>query len=239
MDLFNEINKRKSCRKYKSEPFSDERLNEIAKAIQSFEPLYPNIKLDFRFVKKTRGMFHVEASHYLIISGQGKEGEQENAGFIYEQLVLWFSLNGTGCVWLGKSKDIKTDNKGKDIITIAFGEPDEPLYRKESEFRRKSIDMITNIPDDNCIKSVLLAPSGMNLQPWFFEKKDNKIIVYEQIIRPPLSLTYKLTKIDMGIALCHYALACAHYDKPFAFERKDGISNKKGYKLFGELSIDI
>lgn len=239
MELFNEINKRKSCRKYKSKPFSNERLNEIKKAIQNFSPLYPDVKLDFRFVRETKGMFHVEAPHYLIVSGQGKDGEQENAGFIYEQLVLWFSLNGIGCVWLGKSKDIKDNNREKDIITIAFGEADEPLYRKESEFRRKSIDMITNIPDDKCIKSVLLAPSGMNLQPWFFEKKGNKIIVYEQIIKPPLSFTYKLTNIDMGIALCHYALACEHYDKPFMFQRKNGVSEKKGYKLFGELSTNM
>lgn len=237
MNLFYEINKRKSCRKYKTTPLSDERLQEIESVIQSFSSLYSDRKLDFRFVRKTKGMFHVEAPHYLIISGQRKDGEQENAGFIYEQLVLWFSLNGIGCVWLGKSKDIKQGNKEKDIITIAFGEADEPIYRKESEFRRKSIELITNIPDDKCIHSILLAPSGMNLQPWYFEKKDNKIIVYEQILKPPLSFTYKLTNIDMGIALCHYALACEHYGKPFIFQRKEGESDKKGYKIFGELSI--
>ena len=237
MNLFYEINKRKSCRKYKTTPLSDERLQEIESVIQSFSSLYSDRKLDFRFVRKTKGMFHVEAPHYLIISGQRKDGEQENAGFIYEQLVLWFSLNGIGCVWLGKSKDIKQGNKEKDIITIAFGEADEPIYRKESEFRRKSIELITNIPDDKCIQSILLAPSGMNLQPWYFEKKDNKIIVYEQILKPPLSFTYKLTNIDMGIALCHYALACEHYGKPFIFQRKEGESDKKGYKIFGELSI--
>ena len=100
MDLFNEINKRKSCRKYKSTPFSEERLNEINTAIQSFSSLYSDIKIDFRFVSQTKGIFHVEAPHYLIISGQGKNGEQENVGFIYEQLVLWFSLNKICCVCL-------------------------------------------------------------------------------------------------------------------------------------------
>ncbi len=42
----------------------------------------------------------------------------------------------------------------------------------------------------------------------------------------------------MGIALCHYALACEHYGRPFIFQRKNGVSDKKGYKLFGELTID-
>lgn len=235
MDLFDSINRRKSCRSYAGQPFEAERLEEIREAINGFQPLYPDVPLDYRFITKAKGIFKVQAPHYLIISGQGREKEAENAGFLFEQLVLWLDAHNIGSVWLGKTKDIE-DSNDKDIITIAFGQANESVHRRENEFKRKPIHEITNAPEDTCIQAVRLAPSGINLQPWYFEKSDDKISVYKQTLKPPVSLVYKKTEVDMGIALCHYALACRHFDKPFAFHRKDAETNKKGYRLFGELA---
>lgn len=181
-------------------------------------------------------MFRVEAPHYLIVSGQGKDGEAENAGFFYQQLVLWFDAHEIGCVWLGKTKDVEQNSDGKDIITIAFGQPKGEVHRSKSEFNRKPISEITNAPDDPCIQAVHIAPSGMNLQPWYIEKTDNEVLLYEQVLKPPVSLAYKKTAVDMGIALCHYALTCKHFDKPFSFKRQNGESHRRGYRLFGELT---
>lgn len=41
MDLFDSINRRKSCRNYAQQPFSEEQLKEIREAIDGFESLYP------------------------------------------------------------------------------------------------------------------------------------------------------------------------------------------------------
>ncbi len=239
MDLFDSINRRKSCRNYTGQPFGDEQLEEIREAISGFEPLYPDVPLDYRFVTKAKGIFKVQAPHYLIVSGQGKEGELENAGFLFQQLILWFDAHNIGSVWLGKTKDMEEPNgkgpNGKDIIVIAFGQANESVHRREDEFKRKPINEITNTPADTCIQAVHLAPSGMNLQPWYLEKTGDKILLYKQSLKPPLSLVYKKTEVDMGIALCHYALACRHFDRPFAFNRKDEEASKKGYRLFGEL----
>lgn len=76
----------------------------------------------------------------------------------------------------------------------------------------------------------------MNIQPWYLEESGDRVLLYKQSLKPPLSLVYKKTEVDMGIALCHYALACRHFDKPFVFHRKEEETNKKGYRLFGELS---
>jgi hypothetical protein len=122
------------------------------------------------------------------------------------------------------------------IISIAFGQTKGPVHRSQSEFKRKPIDEITNAPEDTCIQAVHLAPSGMNLQPWYLEKVGDKVLLYKQSIKPPLSLVYKKTEVDMGIALCHYALACRHFGKSFAFARKNREAGQKGYRLFGELS---
>ena len=237
MDLFDSINRRKSCRKYSLEPLSDVQLEEIEAVLHSFEPLFEDVPLSYRFVKETKGMFHVLAPHYLIISGPGQEGEPENAGFIGQQLTLWLNHRGLGSVWLGASRDASTSQKRSDIIIIALGKPETSPYRELSEFRRKDISEITNAVDDKCIQAVHLAPSGLNVQPWYFEKTSDKLLIYRQILKPPISLAYKLTQVDMGIALSHYMIACKHYHKPFKFRLGGQAESKKGYKYFGYIDL--
>lgn len=237
MDLFDSISRRKSCRKYNLEPLSDEQLKEIEAALDSFEPLFEDVPLSYRFVRETKGMFHVLAPHYLIISGPGKEGEQENAGFIGQQLMLWLNNRGLGSVWLGASRDATNSQKRSDIIIIALGKPETSPYREPSEFRRKDISEVTNAVDDQCIQAMHLAPSGLNVQPWYFEKTSDKLLIYRQILKPPISLAYKLTQVDIGIALCHYMIACQHFNKPFNFHVGKKAESKKGYKYFGYVDL--
>lgn len=235
MDLFESIFRRKSCRSYTKEPADKQLLEEISKAIEGFEPLYPDVKLSHRFVSQTKGLYNIQAPNYLVVSGTGDEREKESTGFLFEQLVLWFDAHDIGCVWLGEAKDALDSGKN-DIITIAFGMSDESVHREEAAFKRNDIEEITNAPQDDCIRAAHLAPSGMNTQPWYFEKQDDKILVFKKKLKPPVSLVYKKTDIDMGIALCHYAVACRHFNKPFDFQRKKMESAKKGYEFFGEIS---
>ncbi|MDD3341023.1 MAG: nitroreductase family protein [Bacilli bacterium] len=234
MKLFDSIYKRKSCRKYKMEALSKQKLEEINDIIKTFDFILPNHSIKHRFETEIKGKFLVEAPHYLIISGKGEPNELENIGFLYEQLILWFSENNIGSVWLGSAKGLESNSE--DIIGIAFGYSPEEIYRNEKEFKRKKIEEITNDIDNPCIKAVHYAPSGMNLQPWYFEKQGNKILVYKQKLKLPISKLYKLTDLDMGIALLHYKLACTHFDKTFSFVRKTDDKSKKGYELFGEIT---
>ncbi|MGF6376550.1 nitroreductase [Clostridiales Family XIII bacterium PM5-7] len=234
MNLFESIDQRKSCRSYTMEPLSEPQLEEIHAAIAGFDQLYPDVKLDYRLATETKGLYRVKAPHYLVVSGNGQKGEKESAGFLFEQLVLWFDAMGIGCVWLGEAKDAQNYRKD-DLITIAFGPSDESVHRKKTEFKRKAIEEITNDPQDPCIGAVHLAPSGMNLQPWFLEKRDDKVLLYKKNLKPPLSFLYKKVDVDMGIALCHYALACRQMDVPFQFKRSEQGPSKKGYELFGEI----
>ncbi|MGX7198721.1 nitroreductase family protein [Enterococcus nangangensis] len=171
MDLFDAISQRKACREYLDEPFSASELAEVETTIKNFEPLFPNVSLDYRFATKTKGIFQVKAPQYLIISGSGQEGEQENAGFIGEQFILWLNTRGLGATWLGASKDASENRKKKDLIVIAFGKVEGSPHRQLSEFKRKELAEITNAPEDKGIQAMHLAPSGINLQPWYFEKK--------------------------------------------------------------------
>lgn len=236
MDLFDSIFTRKSCRNYTQQPFAQAQLDEISGVIGSFDPLYPHVPLTHRFATKAKGPFNVKAPHYLFVSGQtGSEEEMTNAGFLFQQLVLWFNANNIGCVWLGKAADVEQTPHGKDLIAIAFGQATGPVHRNIAECTRKPIADITNAPEDPCIQAAHLAPSGMNLQPWYWEKTTDSLLLYRQIIKPPVSLAYKKTTLDMGIGLCHYALACKHFNRPFAFTPTKEGPARKGYSLFGEL----
>lgn len=238
MNLFDAISKRKSTRQYLDIPLEDKFLDEILETIKGYELLDKDSPLEFRIVSHTKGLFKIDAPHYLIISGKGKKNAQANAGFVGQRFVLWLHTKGIGSVWQGKAKDTGEKRSKNDLITIAFGNPKDSIEREISKFRRKDIDMITNISEDDCMKAVQLAPSGINLQPWYFEKRDEKIIVYEQKLKPHLALLYKTTAVDMGIALLHYKLASEEFNKPFSFEFISGKTDKKGYKLFGEISLN-
>lgn len=235
MNLYNSIHRRKSCRDYLGQTLPDSQLDAVHEAIKDFARLYPDVELEHRIVSQTKGPLRVQAPHYLIVSGQGRDGELESAGFLFEQLVLWFDAQELGCVWLGAARDIEANKGGKDIIAIAFGHSTEPPHRMETEFNRKLLKNITNDPTDACIQAVNLAPSGMNLQPWYLEKAGDKVLLYRQKSTSPASLLYKKTDVDMGIALCHYYLACKHLGKPFRFTKTSEGPDKKGYTLFGEL----
>ena len=236
MDLYASIARRKSCRKYDMQPLGQETMTAIEDAIKGFTPLYADVPLAWRYTSRVNGRFHVEAPHYLIISGKGKSGEAENAGFLFEQLALWFDAMEIGCVWLGGAKDAQAGSTEGDMITIGFGKTLEPVHRERAAFKRTPIEKITNAPDDMCVQAAHLAPSGMNTQPWFFEKMEGKTLVYEQKLRPPISLIYKHSDIDMGIGLCHYAMACRQTGRQFTFARAEDLPQKRGYMPFGVIT---
>ncbi len=237
MDLYNYIFKRKSCRKYILEPLRSNELSDIKKILDSFELLFKDAPISYRLVSETKGMFHVLAPHYLVFSGVGKDGEQENAGFVGQQFMLWLNSQNLGGVWLGATRDVSEDRSRSDIVVIAFGKSETTIFRDLSEFKRKDVATISNIPENKFIKAAHLAPSGLNLQPWYIKKTGNKLLIYRQILNPLTALAYKLTKVDMGIVLSHFYITSKHFNKNFKFYRTDLNQPKKGYKYFGYIDF--
>lgn len=206
-------------------------------AMKEFKTLSDGVKFDYHFSNKVKGLYHVEAPHYLIIKSQNLPSEQVEVGYFFEQLILWFDSNDIGSVWLGASKDFNADKNDKTVAVIAFGKANDSVHRNLENFSRKSINAITNTPEDVCIEAVRLAPSGMNTQPWFFEKLDDKIFVYKKKLSLPISLLYHKSDIDMGIALCHYSLACREFGQKFSFVFDTKMPAKNGYEPFGIIHL--
>jgi nitroreductase len=202
--------------------------------IAGFDRLYPDVPINYRFTEKIAAPSAPDAPIYTILSGFAAAREYEAAGFYFQQFDLWLSANGLGGIWLGLSRD-NFQERPTDIITYAWGETIGSALRNPDEFNRKPIDQITNAPDDPCIQAAHLAPSGRNLQPWFFAKTESVVMVYRQAI-DEVALGYRLADLDMGIALCHFAVAAAHFGQPFSFVRSLDLPAREGFLPFGVIN---
>lgn len=233
--LFETIFKRKSIRKMESSPLDQNIMDEVLAQIASLKPMIPGIRTEIRMLKNddVKGMFKVDAPHYLAIYSEEKDGFATNAGFMLQQLDLFFSAKGIGCCWLGASKPTKNAEPvaGLEfVIILAFGKPVEPLQRKSvAEFKRRSLSEISDIKgSDDLLEPVRLAPSGMNNQSWFYLGNADRIDAYYA-----KSMIYdQMNRVNLGIGLCHLWLSATHQKKAidFVIERSEEGRTPKGYR---------
>ena len=133
---------------------------------------------------------------------------------------------------MGKPKNPRKDLKF--VILIGFGKSDDSIYRELNEFKRKSIEEITNVPS-NDLECARLAPSAINSQPWYFKKNDKEYEVYSikhNFIKA--RILGKLNPIDMGIVLAHLYISNPN---TFKFEFNKNCTELKGYTPLGKLSF--
>lgn len=221
MDLYPAIFQRKSIRNFTPTPLDENTLKEISEQLNNLKPLYENIQIEFRILstKDVNQRFMKKAPHYLAAFCEIADGYKTNLGFMMQQMDLFLSANGIGSCWQGipsVTKEVQKSTDLKFIILIAFGKPEEPLYRSDiSEFQRKSYPEISNnteIPE--IIESARLAPSATNNQPWFFT--GNRNIIHAYIGKPGILkkiVAGRYPPIDIGIALCHLNIAVLHFNK--------------------------
>ncbi len=237
--LYNEIFKRKSVRKYKPESLDEKTLIDISNFINNeAKALYRNINIESKIVSKSeiKSLLPINAPHYILLFSETKEGYLNNAGFILQQLDLYFSANRLGSCWFGLSKparEVREKSNLNYVITLAFGKTDKKLHRQNlAEFKRKDI---TDIRDkkgkDKLLEAARLAPSATNGQPWFFKVFEDKIDVYRQQPNFIKAIFYdKMNKIDMGIAICHIWLAANHFNKTIEFDlSEENVESLKEY----------
>jgi len=227
------IEKRKSIRKYDQTPLDEATLEKVRAKIEAIRPLYPDIKYSIDLTTKTKGMFNIKAPHYLVFRSEKKEGAYENIGFIGQQLDLFFPENGLGACWLGVSKPEEDSDSGMPcFLCMSFGKPGEVLYRELSEFKRKSLNEISEGSDPR-LDSARLAPSGMNRQNWYFVAENSKIHCYQKKLNPLVGIWFNsLARIDLGIAICHIAES----SESFKFANESDAPERKGYIYLGTVT---
>jgi nitroreductase len=220
-DLYSTIFVRKSVRKYDLDPVDEDTLKAIAEHLQTLEPLHKDIKVEFKIlspdVVKRRVMR--EAPYYIAAFSEVKEGYLSNVGFMLQQMDLFLSANGVGSCWEGiptLTKEGFASSRLKFIILLAFGKPQETLYRTQtSQFKRKSLREISDVKGaDDLLETARLAPSARNAQEWFFTGDEHLVHAYYR--RPSFIsglLVKKYPPMDAGISLYHLKLAAEHFGK--------------------------
>jgi len=219
-------------RKYDPTPLDAATIDAVRSEMEMVKSLHPDIKYSIEITNKLKGVFGVKAPHFLVFGSEEKDGSHENIGFIGQQLDLYFSANGLGSCWLGVSKPIEAMESGLPyVIALAFGKPAEPLHREVSEFKRKPLTAISE-GNDQRLEAARLAPSGVNLQNWYFIADSGKIHCYLKKPNPLIGLMLgKMGRIDLGIAICHIA----QESKNFSFTEEPNAQQHKGFEYVGSV----
>lgn len=229
VDYYESIFKRKSFHLFKNvgqDKLTDEELQDIEKAYNGFESLYPDIKTGIRIVPAKEVNFKRDAQYCILIYSEEKDNYLMNVGYIGEQLDLYLVQHNIGSLWFGIGKaDLEEYDGMKFVIMIAVHKiNDETLYRKDMyKAKRKSLDEIWSGDNLGIADITRFAPSACNTQPWYVENIDGTLKVYrykkpgKRGIMPVAKITF-YNRIDIGIYLCILEI-CMMKNK-IEFERK-------------------
>jgi len=246
-NLYETIFKRKSVRNYDITPLDENTLKDISNHLNNLEPLHDDIKIELKIISESdvNRRFMKKVPHYIAVFSENKEGYLTNVGFMLQQMDLLLSANGIGTCWQGIPKPKKEVLKSSNleyIIVIAFGNPNEPLYRTSlSEFKRKPLDEMSKVQGaEEIVEAARLAPSATNSQAWFFAGDAKIIHVYA--LKPGFIrklVAKKYIPIDVGIALYHLKLAAEHFGKKpqIIVDETAPDSSKQGYEYIASLEL--
>ncbi|MBQ4604178.1 MAG: nitroreductase [Clostridia bacterium] len=155
-------------------------------------------------------------------------------GYSFEMLVLYAQSLGIGTVWLGGTMNRPAYEKVMELeademmpCASALGYPSEKMSLREG-MMRKAIKADERLPfeelffDGNFdtpltkekagdlaepLETVRLSPSAVNKQPWRVVVSDNTVHFYLKRSKNfSGGSALDMQKVDMGIALCHFAL---------------------------------
>lgn len=236
--LYSSIFKRRSVRKYDANKLDDSTISAIRSFIDGLRPMVPEIvtKVQLLESERVKGMFKVSAPYHIAFYSEEKDGYLANAGFMLQQLDLFFNASGIGCCWQGMQKPASDSNSGglKLVIMLGFGRPAEPLDRDRADFQRLPLSKITDIVgEDELLEAARLAPSAMNKQSWFFTKTDDRIdVFYERSM-----MLDRFNQINSGITLFHLFLAAKHQGRKAAIIILKGSDAPKGYAYSASLFL--
>ena len=181
------------------------------------------------------------------IAGKMKKipGAEEAFGFAFEKVVLYAQMKGIGTTWIAGTMDRPAFEKamalGQDEVmpcVSPLGFPAKKMSLRET-MMRKGIKADSRMPFEKLffngsfdhpmsqggagsladpLEMVRLAPSAVNKQPWRVIKSSDSIHFYEKQSKGYVGADgWDLQKIDIGIAMCHFAIGAEEkgYDLDF------------------------
>lgn len=174
-------------------------------------------------------------SLFVGIKVQRVPHAEEAVGYWFEQLVLYAQSIGIGTVWIGGTMDRAGFEKAVELedneimpIISPLGYTAEKMSVREVMMRkgikadsREAFEALffdgsfdTPLTEEKAgklaplLENVRLAPSAVNKQPWRIIVDGNNVHFYLKHGKNFVSEKVgDMQKIDMGIALCHFALS--------------------------------
>lgn len=187
----------------------------------------------------------------LYVGGKMKRSPfaEEAFGYSFEMLVLYAQSLGIGTVWLGGTMNRPAYEAAMNLDTdeimpcaSALGYESKKMTVRET-MMRKAINANERLPFEELffegnfatplteekagklshpLEMVRLAPSAVNKQPWRIVVTENAAHFYLKRSKGfSVGTSLDMQKIDMGIALCHFALAAKENDLNIAFSVSD------------------
>ena len=241
--------KRKSFHLFRgvgSETITEEELNAIKEAYDSFESLYPDIRTAIRIVPAKEVNFKRDAEYCILIYSEKKANFRMNVGYLGEQLDLYLVSKDIGTLWygIGRTKEKSYDGMEFVIMIAIHKVSDQSKYRKDMfKAKRKPLHETWEGDTLGVAEIARFAPSACNLQPWYVMNEGEELTVY-RYKKPgvrgmmPAAAVGNLSKIDVGIFLCFLEICLAeekiNYSRELFIDKagdRDGYSKVAVYTL--------
>ncbi len=251
------IEVRHSVRNYNETSISKDIVDKIKNYIDTVENPF-NKKIKIKLIEKDNSNKELKLGTYGVIKGanyflaaacENDDLSLMALGYTLEKVILYCTSLGLGTVWLGgtfnKGEFAKAMNLGenevlpivspvgyeggkKSFIATLFGSKSNKRKPYSEIFFNKNFDtpLEPNTSDEyfGPLEMLRLAPSAINKQPWRALKEDSNIHFY-------LTNLKGLTRIDIGIALCHFHLSAIENNIRGEFVSLNSIKNKQDKNL--------
>ena len=138
-EYYGVISKRRSMRKFaEGLSISENEMQAIQQHIEALIPLDKDIRVSFKIVKRAETTARF-GEYCLLIYSEKKPHYLLNAGYMLEQMDLFFTAQDIGACWVGMAKPKEKQVDGLDyVIMMVFGKSHAEDFRKDlSECNRK------------------------------------------------------------------------------------------------------
>lgn len=247
------IKSRHSVRNYEDKLIPKDLIKKIEHYIENIDNPFGK-KVRIKLIKKDNSSNDLKlgtygvikgAKYYLAVACKNEDFALEALGYTFEKAVLYCTSLGLGTVWLGgtfnKGEFAKAMNVGsneimpivsplgyeggkKSFLASLMGNNNKKRKSYGEVFFNNNFDTPLLKEDEKDYSEVLemvrIAPSAMNKQPWRILKVGNDFDFYTEGNKD-------FSKIDIGIALCHFHLAAKEKGLDGEFKILDNISKDK------------
>ncbi len=251
MTITEAMRERRSVRSFDGNEVSEEAVQQIlAFAEKTENPYGLPIEWKILSVRKDGLKSPVITGTDCFIAGKMKKvpHAEEAFGYAFEEVVLRAWQQGIGTTWIAGTMDRPAFEKavglGPDEVmpcvsplgrAAAKMSLRESLMRKgvKADWRYDFGELFfkesfgTALTEEEAgalagpLQMVRLAPSAVNKQPWRAVVCGNRVHFYEKHGKGYVTDGWDIQKIDMGIALCHFALAAEESGRKVSFAMED------------------